>query len=80
MHPTSPNKGKELIIPDNVNILADYELSSGSSPSLSLSLGKDARGSINAKSRKRLSHHLTFSDAVSGASCRVRREVGRRQN
>ena len=80
MHPINLNIGKEPIVPDNVDTLADNELSSGSSPPLSLSPAKYARGSAKAKSHKRLLHHLTFNDVVSGASCRVRREIGRRQN
>ena len=55
-------------------------MSSGCSPSVSLSSTKDAQGSTKAKSRKRPSHHPAFSDAVSSASRRVRREVGRRPN
>ena len=80
MHPTACNKGKELIVLDVVHTPIDDELSSGSSLSLSLSLAKDTRGSTKTKSRKRPSHHPTFSNAVSGAFRRVRREVGRRQN
>ena len=47
---------------------------------MSISPTKDARGSIKTKSRKRPSHHLVFSDAISGALCRVKIEEGRRQN
>ena len=79
-HPTARNKGKELIVPDNVDTPTDNELSSGSSPSLSLSPTKDARGSTKTKSLKRSSHHPAFSDAVSGASRRARIEVGRKPN
>ena len=71
MHLISHNKGKEPI--DDVDTLADDELSSGSSPSLRLLPVKNTR----AKSRKRTSHRLTFSDAVSGASRRARREAGK---
>ena len=78
VHPTAHNKGKEPIIHDDVDTPIDDELSSSSSPSLSLSQAKDARGSTKTKSRKRPSHHPTFSDAVSGASRRVRREAGKR--
>ena len=74
------NRGKELIIPDDVNTPTDDELSSGSSPSLSLSLAKNARESTNAKSCKRPSYHPTFNDVVSGASHKVKREVDMRQN
>ena len=80
MHSITRNRGKELIIPDNVDTLADDELSSDSSPSLSLSLAKNARESVKAKLRKRRSHHPAFNEAVSGVSCRVRRYVTRRQN
>ena len=74
------NKGKKPIVLDDVDIPADDELSSGSSPSLSLSPIKDAQGSTKAKSRKRPSHHHAFSDVVSGSSRRARRKAGRRQN
>ena len=47
---------------------------------MSLSSEKDARGSTKIKSRKRPLHYLAFSDVVSGASHRARREAGRRQN
>ena len=58
---------------DDVNTLVDDELSLGSSPSLSLSPAKDARGRIKTKLRKRPSHHPAFNDVVSGASIRARR-------
>ena len=74
------NDGKEPIVPDNVHTPLDDELSSGSPSSLSLSLEKNVREGTKAKSRKRPSPHPTFSDAVSGASRRVRREASRRQN
>ena len=45
-----------------------------------LSPTKDARGSTKTKLHKRPSHHHAFSDAISGASCKARREAGRRQN
>ena len=80
MHPTDCNKGKEPIVPNDVNTPTDDELSSGSSLSLSLSQTKNARGSIKIKSHMRPSHHPPFSDAISGASRRVRKEGGRRQN
>ena len=60
--------------------MTNDELSSGNSPSFSLSLAKNARESTKAKSRKKPSHHLAFSDVINGASSRARREVGRRQN
>ena len=90
MHPIAHNKGKEPIVPDDVNTPANDELSIRSSLSLSLSSTKNAQESTKAKSRKRpsplvmplvvLKHHLAFSDAISGASRRARREAGRRQN
>ena len=80
VHPIPNNKGKEPIIPNDVDTLADDELSSGSSPSFSLSSTNNARESANAKSRKRPSHYPAFSDAVSGPSRRARWETSRRQN
>ena len=80
MHLIARNRGKELVISDNVNTLVDDALSSSSSPSLSLSPTKNARESTKAKSCKKPSHYLAFSDAISGASCRARREAGRKPN
>ena len=60
--------------------LKTHQLSSGNSPSLSLSPIKNARESTKVKSRKRPSHHPAFSDVVSGASRRARRETSRRLN
>ena len=68
------DKGKGPIPPDT-----DNELSSGSSPSLSLLLTKNAWESTMTRSRKRPSPHPAFSDTISGASCKARREAGRRQ-
>ena len=68
MHPIARNRGKEPFIPNDVDTPTDDELSSGSSSSLSLSPVKNARESTKAKSHKRPSHHLAFSDVVSGAS------------
>ena len=79
MHPIAHNREKEPIIPDNVDTPTDDELSSGSSPSLSLSSAKNAQDSTKAKSRKKPSHHPAFSDAISGASRRARKEADRRQ-
>ena len=73
------NKGKEPIILDDIDTPTDDELSLGSSPSPNLSLAKNAWVSTKTRSRKRPSPHPTFSDAVSGASCKARREAGRRQ-
>ena len=80
MHQIARNKGKELIIPNDVDTSADGELSSGSSSPFSLSPTKDTRGSTNTKLHKRPSQHPAFSDAFSGTSRKARREVGRRQN
>ena len=74
------NKVKEPIIPADVDTPADDELSSGASPSLSLLPTKNARESPKAKSRKRPSRHPAFSDVVSGAPHRTRRETSRRQD
>ena len=80
MHPIARNWGKEPVIPDDVDTLADDELSSSSSPSLSLSPTKNARESTKAKSCKKSVHHPTFKDAISGTSRRTRRETDMRQN
>ena len=80
VHLNALNRGKEPIILDDVNAPADDELSFDNSPSLSLSLAKNARESIKAKSSKKPFHHPAFSDVISGASHRARREAGRRQN
>ena len=80
MHPIARNGGKEPVVPDDIDTPTDDELSSGSSPSLSLSLAKNARESTKAKLHKKPLHHLTFNDAISGASRRAKREAGRRQN
>ena len=50
VHLIARNRGKEPIIPNDVDTLANDELSSGNSPTLSLSLAKKARESIKAKS------------------------------
>ena len=76
VHPITHNRWKEPIIPDDVDILANDELSSSSSPSLSLSLAKNARESTKAKSHKRPLQLL----ALSGAFYRARREARKRQN
>ena len=67
-------QGKEPIVPDDVDPLADDELSSGSS--LNLSLAKSSR----ARLLKRHSHCPTFSNADNGTFRRVRRETGRGKN
>ena len=80
MHPIAHNIRKEPIISNDVDTLVDDELSSGTSLSLGLSPAKNARESTKSKSCKRPSHHPAFSDVVSGASRKARREPGRRQN
>ena len=80
VHPIARNRGKDPIIPDDVDTPADDEFSSGNSPSLSLSLVKNSRESTKAKSRKRPSHLPALSDVISGASHRARKEVGKRKN
>ena len=74
------NKGKEPVILNYIATPADDELSSRSSPSLSLSLTKNAWERVKAKLHKRPSHHPAFSDAVSGVSHRARRDTSKRQN
>ena len=78
-HPITHNKWKEPFVLDDIDTLVDDELSSDSSPFLSLSLAKNSRESTKAKLRK-IAHHLAFSDAISGSSRRARREAGRGQN
>ena len=71
MQPIACNKGKGLLVPDNFDTLENDELSLGSSPSLNLSLAMNTQKSTRTRSYKRPSPHLTFSDAVSGASRRA---------
>ena len=73
------DKGKGLVALGDVDTPVDDELSSGSSPSLNLSLVKNTRESTRTRSSKRPSPHPAFSDAVSGASRKVRRELGRQK-
>ena len=80
MHLIAHDRGKEPIIPDDVDIPTDDDLSSSSSPSLSLSSAKIARENAKAKSRKRPLHHPTSNNVISGASHKARREATRRQN
>ena len=65
------NKGKGPVVPGDIDTLVDDELSSGSSPSLNLSLAKNTQESTRTRSRNRLSPHPAFSDAISGASRRA---------
>ena len=76
VHPISRNKGKEPIVPDDVDTPTDDELPLACSPSLSLSSAKN----IRAKLCKRPSHRPAFSDTISGASRRERREVSMGKN
>ena len=73
-HPIAYNKGKEHMIPDNIDTLADDELSSSSPPNLSLE--KNSR----AKSSQRRSHRPAFSNANGGTFCQARRETSQGQN
>ena len=67
MNQIASNRGKEPIVLDNVDTPVDDELTSGSSPSLSLSSAKNAQENTKAKSRKKPLHHPAFNDAISGA-------------
>ena len=73
-HPTARNKGKELIILDNINTSANDELSSGRLPDHSPA--KNSR----ARLRQRSSHCPTFNKSNGGTIRQVRRETGRGQN
>ena len=57
--PIAHNKGKEPVVPDDVDTPVDDELLLGSSPSLSLSPTKNARKNAKAKSRKRPSQAMS---------------------
>ena len=59
-HSTAYNKGKKPIVPDNMDTSANYELSSGRLPDLSLVKSSKARPG------QRRSHCPTFSNADSG--------------
>ena len=76
MHPVAHNKGKEPIVPNDVDAPAYDELSSGSSLSLGLLPVRNKR----AKLGKRPSHRPAFSHIVSGAFRRARREAGEGQS
>ena len=73
-YPITRNKGKKPVIPTDVDTPVDDELPSGSFAPLGLSLAKNTR----AKLRKRTSYHPTFSNVVSDASRRARKEASRR--
>ena len=51
------NKGTGPVVPGDIDTLVDDELSSGSSPSLNLSLAKNTQESTRTRSRNRLSSH-----------------------
>ena len=70
-HPTARDKGNEPIVLDDVDILANDELSLGSLPNLSL-----AKRS-KAKLHQRHSHRLAFSNPDNGTFRRARRETSR---
>ena len=72
MHPIARNRGKEPVVPNDVDTLTDDELSLGSSPSLCFSPAKNARESTKAKLHKKSLHHPAFNDAISGASRRAK--------
>ena len=74
-YPITQNKGKGPVIPTDVDTLTDDELSLGSFPPMGLSPAKNTR----AKSRKRTSHRLAFSNAFSDMSRWARREASRGQ-
>ena len=73
-HPTARDKGKEPIVPDDVDTLADDKLSLGSSPNLS------PAKSSRPRSRQRHLHHPAFSNADNSTFYWARREMGREQN
>ena len=79
MQPIAHDKGKGTVVLDDVNTPADDDLSSNSYPSLNLLLTRNTRESIRIILHKRPSPHHAFSDTISGASRRARREAGRRQ-
>ena len=71
--PAARDKGKEPIVPGDVDTSANDELSLGSLPNLSPT--KNNR----VKSRQRHLHRPAFSNADNGMFCRARRETGRGQ-
>ena len=70
--PSSPDKGKEAVVPDNIDLPADDELSSDSSPLPSRSPSPNA---VEAQSRKRPPRRSSRS--ISVARCWVQREASR---
>ena len=73
-HMTARNKGKEHIVPDNMDTPTNDKLSSGNSPDLS------PVKSSRARSHQRRLHCLAFSHANSVSFLRARRKIGRGQN
>ena len=73
-HPTARNKGKESIVPDNIDTSADDKLSLGSSPDLSPT--KNSR----ARLHQRRLHHPAFNNVNSGTFRHAIREIGQGQN
>ena len=73
-HPTARNKGKEPIVPNNIDTPTDDELSLGSSSDLSPAKSR------RVKSRQRRSHRPAFSNADSGTFRWGGRETDRGQN
>ena len=72
--PSRPGKGKEVVAPDDIDLQADDELSSGSSP---LPPRSPSPNAAKAQSRKRPLHRSSRS--ISVARRRVRREPSRDQ-
>ena len=62
-HPTAPNKGKEPIVPNDVDTPTFDELPSGSLPNHS------SAKSCRARSRKRHSYRPAFNNAKNGTFC-----------
>ena len=71
---TARDKGKEPIVPDDVDTPANDDLSLSSSPNLF-----SAKRS-NARSRQRHFHCLAFSNADNGTFRQVRKEIGQGQD
>ena len=72
--PSSPDKGKEIVVPDDVDLPADDELSSDSSP---LPRRSPSLNTAEAHSRKRPPRRSSRSMSVT--RCRVQREPRRDQ-
>ena len=70
LHPSRPDKGKEVVVPDDIDLQADDELSSDSSP---LPRRSPSPNAAEAQSRKRPPRRPNRS--ISTAQRRVRREA-----